>query len=176
LCAAIIQEDLLEERGEEGGNIRLCSLVGGNDLAHLGKLLLQSNNVALCPDVVGNDLLEERGEDGGKIGLCILVCGNDLVHLGKLLLQSGNVALRPDVVGNESLLPEKIQSLLLLLLPPALRHTISPFLSFGFGFDDNWGLLGSFREAPWVRFSYCVPCSLPEWIVGGGRGSVFYSR
>jgi len=47
LCAAIVQEDLLEERGEEGGNVRLCTLVCGNDLVHLGKLLLQSGNVAL---------------------------------------------------------------------------------------------------------------------------------
>merc|ERR1719234_1685743 len=106
----------------------------------------------------------------GNIGLCSLVCGNDLVHLGKLLLQSGNVALRPDVVGNESLLPEKILSLFLLLLPSALRHTISPFLSFsllGIGFNDNLSLFDSFWEAPWGRFNYCVPRSLPEWIVGG---------
>jgi len=48
---------LLEERGEEGGNVRLCSLVCGNDLVQLGKLLLQSCNVALRPDVVGNESL-----------------------------------------------------------------------------------------------------------------------
>jgi len=123
--------------------------------------------------------MEERGEEGGNIRLCTLLCGNDLAHLGKLLLEYGNVALRPDVVGNESLLPQKIQSLLLLLLPPALCHTISPFLSFsllGIGFDDKLSLLDSFWEAPWGSFGYCVPHSLPEWIVGGGRGSVFYSR
>merc|ERR1719234_1721969 len=60
MLSAIVQ-DLLEEGGEEGGNDRLCSLVCGNDLAQLGKLPLQSGNVALRPDVVGNQsLLPEK--------------------------------------------------------------------------------------------------------------------